>query len=437
MTKNALPLFAAALLISGCTAHTDGPHAKTYPEDARGTACVPAGTWFDPAAGSHVEAAQVIPRLADKDLVLLGETHTIADHHRWQLQVIAQLYAQRPDMMLGFESFPRRVQDVLDLWVAGELTEKEFLDQSDWETVWTYDSNLYMPLFHFARMNAIPMVALNVDSELTGEISKTGWKAVPEDKRRGLGDPARPPQAYLDMLAAVYGRHDHTKDAENSDGENDAKDDEPQFPTLDDPRFSNFVDVQLTWDRAMAEAAVTALKSARKEGRDPRMVAIVGRGHMDHFFGIPVQLDDLGETNFAVVTPWDRLRRCDGLIAEHGAPAADLVFGIEHTRDIHPPEKPKLGVMIHAVEGGINVGKVLEDSIAENAGIRQGDLIVEAAGQTMIHTGDLVTVIKSMGPGTWLPLKIKRGEETLEIIARFPVDPPRPPSPHKVHGEKP
>ena len=42
-------------------------------------------------------------------MVLLGETHVIADHHRWHMQTVAQLYAQRPSMILGFEAFPRRV----------------------------------------------------------------------------------------------------------------------------------------------------------------------------------------------------------------------------------------------------------------------------------------------------------------------------------------
>lgn len=62
----------------------------------------------------------------DKSVVLLGETHINPEHHRWQLQMLATLYAARPDMVIGFEMFPRRVQKILDQWVAGELTESEF-----------------------------------------------------------------------------------------------------------------------------------------------------------------------------------------------------------------------------------------------------------------------------------------------------------------------
>ena len=61
--------------------------------------------------------------------------------------------------MIGFEMFPRRVQPALDRWVKGELTEQEFLNAVNWRKSWGYDAKLYMPLFDFARMNRIPVVA--------------------------------------------------------------------------------------------------------------------------------------------------------------------------------------------------------------------------------------------------------------------------------------
>ena len=92
--------------------------------------------------------------------------HDNPEHHRWQLQTLAALHAVRPDMVIGFEMFPRRVQKALDQWVAGELSEAQFLAASDWNAVWSTDAKLYLPLFHFARMNRLPMVALNIDTRL-------------------------------------------------------------------------------------------------------------------------------------------------------------------------------------------------------------------------------------------------------------------------------
>lgn len=142
---------------------------------------------------------------------------------------------------------------------------------------------------------------------------------------------------------------------------------------------------------------------------------------MDHFYGIPEQLKTLNVKNVAVLTPWDRLRECSNLVKADGTPAADAVFGIEHSPDFFPPEKPKLGVMIEGSDDGILVGKVLKDSIAQDAGLQKGDVITEAAGSKVRKVGDLISIIKSINPGMWLPLSVKRGDQYLDLIAPFPA----------------
>ncbi len=137
--------------------------------------------------------------MAKKDVVLLGEQHDEDDDHRWQLQVLAALHAQRPDMVIGFEMFPRRAQPVLDDWVAGKLTVRQLLEQSQWDSVWKLPPELYLPLFQFARINRIPMVALNVDRKLTRAIAEKGWDAIPVAEREGVGR-AAPALAGLPRL---------------------------------------------------------------------------------------------------------------------------------------------------------------------------------------------------------------------------------------------
>ncbi|MBF0250824.1 MAG: ChaN family lipoprotein, partial [Alphaproteobacteria bacterium] len=342
-----------------------------------------------------------------------GESHDNPDHHLWQSQTLAQLHARRPGMVLGFEAFPRRVQPVLDKWVAGELSESAFLEQSEWNTVWGFDPGLYMPLFQFARINAIPMVALNVERSFVSQVSDKGWAAIPEGERQGLGDPARPVDAYLGHLAGIYARHVERK-------HDDAKD--VPMPTLDDPKFSAFVDAQLTWDRAMAEAAVAALDA--HPGR--QVVAIVGRGHMDYRHGIPHQLRALGRTKVEVLTPWDDVMACKHLADPAGTPIADAVFGLPPAKaDPHAaPPKPRLGVMIEPKDGSVRVIEVLKDSVAEATGLKAGDFIVEAAGRKVEHNGQLVDVVQATLPGTWLPLKVKRGKKTLDLMAQFPTEEP-------------
>jgi len=104
--------------------------------------------------------------------VLLGESHTDVDHHLWQLNTLAALQGRGANLVIGFEAFPRRLQSVLNDWVEGKLTDAAFLKASEWRQVWGYDSALYMPLFRFARLNRIPMIALNVERRLVLQVGQ-------------------------------------------------------------------------------------------------------------------------------------------------------------------------------------------------------------------------------------------------------------------------
>jgi hypothetical protein len=83
--------------------------------------CSTVGAWVDPGTGSGLGHDDVVAAQAVRAVVLLGESHHDRRHHRWQLHTVAALHGRRPDIILGFEMFPRKAQPVLDRWVAGEL----------------------------------------------------------------------------------------------------------------------------------------------------------------------------------------------------------------------------------------------------------------------------------------------------------------------------
>src|SRR5690242_2874200 len=95
-----------------------------------------------------------------------------------------------------------------------------------------------MPLFEFARLNRIPIVALNVYRTLTTAISKQGWDAVPVKRREGVSRPLAPSSAYENYLFDIYKQH--------------AAPNKSSASRTDAP-FKYFVQSQTTWDRAMAE----------------------------------------------------------------------------------------------------------------------------------------------------------------------------------------
>jgi uncharacterized iron-regulated protein len=372
-------------------------------------ACVNPARWVVPTAAGpqQQDSVQLLKQFAARPVVLLGEEHDNAEHHRWQLHTIAALHALQPNLVLGFEMFPRRVQPALDQWVAGELSEAQFLARSEWNRVWGFDARLYMPIFEFARMHRVPMVALNVERGLVAEVGKRGWSAVPEAEREGVSDPAAATADYLAMLYASYVQHQAEDDPLRTRAE----------PDYADAGFRRFVDSMQVWDRAMAQAIVRARGTATPPlGIGiPLVVGLMGRGHLDHGFGVPHQLRDLGVSQPAVLLPWNVQEDC----ATFTVGLADAVFGIQAAPGA-TRERPRLGVMLDAKDGGVVVRDVLADSIAAAAGLQAGDAIVTIAGVPVQAAGDVIEAVRQQAPGTWLPMTVTRGSESLELVARFP-----------------
>lgn len=370
--------------------------------------CVPVGTWVEPASGQHLTHPAMISRLANGGVVLLGEAHNRADHHRWQLQTIASLYGHRSDLVMAFEMFPRRVQPVLEKWVDGQFGAEEFLTEVSWNRTWGIDPALYMPLLDFAAMNRVRTIALNIDSKLVKRVGEEGWQAIPPDDREGISNPLPATDAYRAQLKKVYLQH--------LDDDHPATND-PDKLGPDDPEFLRFVEAQLLWDRAFAEAIVETQSGADS----PLVVAIIGMSHLEHGYGVPRQLASLGVEDPLVLLPWDVNRDCADLSPD----LASAIFGVRPPKQASSHgatgSKPRLGVYIEDGDGGVLVTNVAEGSVAEAADVRAKDVIVKAAGVTVARTSELITVVHRQAPGTWLPLLIRRQQQDIEIIAKFPA----------------
>ncbi len=395
-----------ALAIAGVV--TASLAAPAIAQAADSAQCLVPGAWVRPdgAAPQRVEGTGLIAAMAQRAVVLLGEQHDDMDHHRWQLQTLAALHAQRPDLVIGFEMFPRRVQAVLDRWVAGELTESEFLAQSGWSKVWSMPAELYLPLFHFARMNRIPMLALNIEPTLTRTIAEKGWAGVPEGQREGVGQAAPPLADYEDFLFEIHGQHAlaRGKSADKA--------------ARSDAGFRNFVDSQLAWDRAMAEALVTGRKRhASADGSLPLAVAVMGNGHVRYGHGVAHQLRDLGENSIGQLMPVGSDTAC----GELRAGLADAVFAVPVARQSAPPP-PRLGVALEEHAEGVRIAEVTPGSLAQRTGLRADDIITEAAGKAVKRPLHLISAVRVQPGGTWLPLKLRRDGESIEMVVRFPVE---------------
>ena len=266
------------MLITLCPLVSAAENTKTYRQ--------PRATWLEPDSGEILNQHDFMRELSKKQVVLLGEQHDIAEIHRWQMHTAALLYAHRPNMVMGFEMFPASSQPVLDRWVAGELTTEQFLEAVEWQKVWGFPPEIYLPLFHFCRQNNIRMVGLNCYRELVTRVGKEGWEAIPEAERDGLTPAAKALPGYAEFLQSMVG------DAAPMGGMGVTE---------------RFIRAQQTWDRAFA---CNIAKAIEANGNDPLVIGIIGQGHLQYGFGTPYQLNDLGITDVAVLLPateanWD------------------------------------------------------------------------------------------------------------------------------------
>lgn len=294
-----MPLLIAATIGLGVVSF-----GRAAPDEAPN--CGLSAGWTIPGDG-RIEASELLDEVARRAVVLLGERHDDDAHHRWQHETLQALHQRRAEIVLGLEMFPRRVQPALDAWVRGELDEAQFLRDSDWDNVWRFDAELYMDIFRYAREHRVPMRALNVEAAFTNAVGRNGFDSTAPHEREGVTRPAEASERYANWLGRIFRMHDFSVAADARGGERRT--------------LGNFIEAQLVWDRAMAQA----IRDALIEFPGALVVSLIGSGHLRHGHGVAHQLNDLGVSDHATLLPWDGRSDCRELVTG----LADAVYAID------------------------------------------------------------------------------------------------------------
>lgn len=175
-----------------------------------------------------------------------------------------------------------------------------------------------------------------------------------------------------------------------------------------------FVDAQQLWDRAMAEK----LAKAAQSNQAPLVIGVMGTGHIVERFGVPHQLANLGINKTRVLLPGNSNIPCDEITTR----TADGIFGLSDYSEPARAIKPLLGVHLLNEQGTIKIVQVVEKSVAETSGLKQGDIFVTIAGKAVDSVDDVIDTIQSMRAGTWLPIEVERDGKSLEMVAKFPIE---------------
>lgn len=225
------------------------------------------------ADGATVGFAELIEELKGVRLVFMGELHDREGHHRAQLQVIRALKEAGVPVVVGLEMMRRENQGALDLWVAGRMSEENFLKvyRQNW-SMWP----VYRDIFFFARQAKIPMLGLNLPREITQQVARNGFASLsPRQLGELPGVRCDVDARYQEFIRRSLGGHAHNG-----------------------ARFLHFCEAQLLWDSVMAQTLLDYL--ARHP--DAVVVVLAGSGHAWKH-GIPEQVRRRQAVEMRVLLP--------------------------------------------------------------------------------------------------------------------------------------
>lgn len=200
-----LATFSAFVLANSATAQTASTTAPAQPTVAPGS--FPAHRVYDTKRKRIVDFETMTARLAQADLVFLGEQHNDPRTHQLQAAVLEGVARRRSGpIVLALEMFERDVQGTLDGYLAGTVPESTFLATS---RPWPNYPTDYRPMVEFAKANRWPVVAGNVPRRYASQVARRGLAAVdslpPAERAFVARDLACPRDAYWERFKGVMG----------------------------------------------------------------------------------------------------------------------------------------------------------------------------------------------------------------------------------------
>lgn len=167
-----------------------------------------AGRVWIPAEERFARPAEVERALAGADLVLLGETHTVARHHELQARLIrAAARGRRPAVVL--EMLPRTAQGAIDAWRArAPVDASAFGPAVDWDERGWPDWSTYVPIVRAALQRDLSLYAGGPAPGERRTVGEDGLEALAPGIRRALGlDRPLPADAGARLSATLRDVH--------------------------------------------------------------------------------------------------------------------------------------------------------------------------------------------------------------------------------------
>ncbi|CAO0823143.1 PDZ domain-containing protein [Desulfarculales bacterium] len=348
--------------------------------------------------GAPLSNEEVQQRLAQAQVLLVGEVHDHPGHHQIQLDMLKSMADQGGVLVVGVEWLESSAQADCDEFSNGDLSVEQFAQKVNWSERWGFPLELYAPILEFVRQRRLPLVALNAPVGVVRQVARQGLGSLKPQQRAllapalDLGDPA-----YRRLIEAQFKMHSQGRG----------------------PSQEDFFTAQVARDETMSHRLAQALHPWPDSGK--RAVVLVGAGHLAYGQGLPMRL--------ARRLPGARLLSIMAVPAAMTPSGPWVGPGEDSPADLlvvstpAPPPALRLGVIFRALPEGLLIERVLPQTPAQRAGLLLGDLLVALDDKPLNQTKQIHDTIKD-APLAAHVYRVKRsGDElvfsiTLEALGR-------------------
>ena len=179
------------------------------------------------------------------DVLFWGELHDDALIHHLEKEILPYLLKNHKRIAISMEMFERDTQKVLNEYLQGKISEKEFIKQS---RAWPNYPTDYKPIIEFAKKHKIDVIAANVPRRYAAMINKKGissFEKIPDNEKKFVAK-------KLNVLPGKYKKVFIETMVQNMGGGNS-----PMMAKM----FDNIYAAQCLKDDTMAESINEYLKS--------------------------------------------------------------------------------------------------------------------------------------------------------------------------------
>ena len=221
---------------------------------------------FETRQKSFSDFESMLADLARADVVFVGEQHDDPNTHRLELAIAEGLLRRKVPVMIAMEMFERDVQGALNQYLAGTMTEDQFLAAS---RPWPHYATDYRPIIEFAKAHQIPVIASDVPRSIATDVANHGEAVLDQlGPRRSLA--ARELDCpmngnYYDRFIQVMASGGHPPTGETAAPDAKARND-------------RFYLAQCLKDETMGESVANAFAAARRT----TVLHINGAFHTDY-----------------------------------------------------------------------------------------------------------------------------------------------------------